>query len=1068
MTRNNLFVQVNDLIDSKSKITTNPTTPTLGNNPIAISPVAPIVDQGQTQAIRKVSDDIAALRDKIDSLPNQIITGMDVYAIGDNIVGLGAGKVITKEGVGIFGTNTRLTAIPSQEINQYVTIDNARSGVVYITAIGGNDTRIETKYELLDDDLVIAKIVINQVNAPIYDDSDGSNNYIVSGKDLVLNPQFKIDDDTRAAFGTMLDQIFADNLYGQIKLSEGLTITNQQDSVRLNSTSMQIYDDTDKLAEFNRDGVYYYQSNGQILSQYTRSGATVGNIQVTPTSIQSLNYNSGNKGFQINSNGNAEFNNVKVRGNVTALSGNIGKWVIGRDRLTDSTDTTGLAPQDYPFYAGQTFNNRATAPFRVTSSGVVYALNAILSGSITATSGTIGGWSIGLTTLSSVNSKIILDSTTNSGKITVGNTGSTHIQIIGNSGGNSYIQSSNFSNSVVNPKGFRFGSDGTIEAVDGYFRGQLEGNVFTKNLVSVVAGDMIMANSTKLSTNVNSSTNTILITSGVFSTSDIIKVDNEIMYIATATGTTLICGRGYNSTADSHNEGSVIYKIGELFQSNKGYIELLGNNNRITITDVSDSFPTLTQNVVVELGLLTQGSKAGQYGLYAQVAEISGNITATTLTTQSGTIGGWTIGSSTLSGGSTILNSNGTVTCANLIANTAGSVGGWSIGSTTLTGGTVEFNNSGYIKMGPPASGFIRIDSTSEYDPYRLWVGNFYPTVSPFKITNSGTTYTNKLEIGTTIFISSVYDTGSINDAYAISEYSGVLYAAAGNKIYSYSTGSSWAEFFTSSQNNMYSSITFSGQLFFGNSNGNYIRFNGSTWSSGVISSGNAVRDFVEFSGVLYAASEDGDVYSWGGSSWSSFYSSPESGVMSLTVFSGAMFAGTLNQGKVYRYDGSWTQFYDSTAQFIYSLYSFNGDLYIGSRDKIEKYSQGVFSTIYSGAGGNIYGFVEYKGKLLATCENVILEYNLDTDEFQIMYVDSFYRGVTYSLEDALYITGEGDSDIKNGIIDSDAILHNGVLTIKETTTPTAVTDYGKIYTKSDNKLYFQDGAGTEHEIAFV
>ena len=46
--------------------------------------------------------------------------------------------------------------------------------------------------------------------------------------------------------------------------------------------------------------------------------------------------------------------------------------------------------------------------------------------------------------------------------------------------------------------------------------------------------------------------------------------------------------------------------------------------------------------------------------------------------------------------------------------------------------------------------------------------------------------------------------------------------------------------------------------------------------------------------------------------------------------------------------------------------------------------------------------------------------------------------------------------------------IEAGVLTIKETTTPTADADYGKVYTKNDNKLYFQDGAGTEHEIAFV
>lgn len=41
-------------------------------------------------------------------------------------------------------------------------------------------------------------------------------------------------------------------------------------------------------------------------------------------------------------------------------------------------------------------------------------------------------------------------------------------------------------------------------------------------------------------------------------------------------------------------------------------------------------------------------------------------------------------------------------------------------------------------------------------------------------------------------------------------------------------------------------------------------------------------------------------------------------------------------------------------------------------------------------------------------------------------------------------------------------------LKLKETATPNAVVNWGAIYTKNDNKLYFQDGAGNEHEIAFV
>lgn len=39
-------------------------------------------------------------------------------------------------------------------------------------------------------------------------------------------------------------------------------------------------------------------------------------------------------------------------------------------------------------------------------------------------------------------------------------------------------------------------------------------------------------------------------------------------------------------------------------------------------------------------------------------------------------------------------------------------------------------------------------------------------------------------------------------------------------------------------------------------------------------------------------------------------------------------------------------------------------------------------------------------------------------------------------------------------------------LALKETITPTAIAGWGKIYTKSDNALYFQDGAGNEHEVS--
>lgn len=46
--------------------------------------------------------------------------------------------------------------------------------------------------------------------------------------------------------------------------------------------------------------------------------------------------------------------------------------------------------------------------------------------------------------------------------------------------------------------------------------------------------------------------------------------------------------------------------------------------------------------------------------------------------------------------------------------------------------------------------------------------------------------------------------------------------------------------------------------------------------------------------------------------------------------------------------------------------------------------------------------------------------------------------------------------------------IETPVVILHETTTPTPLVDHGKLYTKSDNNLYFQDGAGTEKTTAAV
>ena len=64
--------------------------------------------------------------------------------------------------------------------------------------------------------------------------------------------------------------------------------------------------------------------------------------------------------------------------------------------------------------------------------------------------------------------------------------------------------------------------------------------------------------------------------------------------------------------------------------------------------------------------------------------------------------------------------------------------------------------------------------------------------------------------------------------------------------------------------------------------------------------------------------------------------------------------------------------------------------------------------------------------------------------------------------------TGEIGIGTETPSANADLTLESGVLNLKETTTPTADTNYGKIYTKSDNKLYFQDGAGNEYTVDYT
>lgn len=103
--------------------------------------------------------------------------------------------------------------------------------------------------------------------------------------------------------------------------------------------------------------------------------------------IRSVNWKPKTVGFYINGqSGYAEFANIYVSGTIVVSTGSVGGFDIGEDYIRDHLNTMGMAStvsgaNDVRFWAGATFANRNTAPFRVYEDGSLFASSGNISGS---------------------------------------------------------------------------------------------------------------------------------------------------------------------------------------------------------------------------------------------------------------------------------------------------------------------------------------------------------------------------------------------------------------------------------------------------------------------------------------------------------------------------------------------------------------------------------------------------------------------------------------------------------------------------------------------------------------
>lgn len=223
------------------------------------------------------------------AIPSTIISGLEVTAIDpiSDRVDISAGTGIVGEHVYTLKNSTSVQ-IPF----------DIYTSVFYLVLY--NNSLFITK-TLGSDQVKVAKIVVPQpgVTNLIQDHRDTSwNAYIVNYKEYKLyGMNDLLEEDSIDLLRNNISKVLADNLIGNIRLSEDLKIINTQGSLELNSKSLIFFDiNNNELAYFGADK------------------ARIGNILITPTTMQSGNYTPNASGFVIQDNGDCEFNNIRLRG----------------------------------------------------------------------------------------------------------------------------------------------------------------------------------------------------------------------------------------------------------------------------------------------------------------------------------------------------------------------------------------------------------------------------------------------------------------------------------------------------------------------------------------------------------------------------------------------------------------------------------------------------------------------------------------------------------------------------------------------------------------------------------
>lgn len=458
--------------------------------------------------------------------------------------------------------------------------------------------------------------------------------------------------------------------------------------------------------------------------------------------------------FRVTSAGALTATSATITGAITATSGTIGSFTIGTYLYTGTK--TAYDDANAGVHLGSDGIGIGNNVFTVSSAGALVATSATITGSITATSGSIGGWTVAADRLSygtdadyiglipgtgiQLGDSVFADapfSVTNAGVLKA---------VSGTIGGNILAPTSIGSTTFVSGPlgtGWNISNTGTAEFQDITARGIIRTSVFEKDTISAVNGMVLISSADVLDADMTALDASTLTIKGetTFVANEVIRIkdgtDDEWMLVTNAASAptyTVTRDLASSYTANTNpiwKKGTAVVSMGvgtgaktgfillDSSSSYSPYIDIYGrNSNTYSDYTLHGRFGWLKGITDADVGLAT----TDVWGLYTDNAYIKGVIVANT-----GYIGGTTgwiiasgkitstgIGLATATGDATyafwagndtpasaefsvshagaLVATSATITGA--ITATSGTIGSFTIGTYLYTGSKTAYNDT--------------------------------------------------------------------------------------------------------------------------------------------------------------------------------------------------------------------------------------------------------------------------------------------------------------------------------------------------------------------------------------